>query len=339
MIKKNIVIGLSTLLSACAPCDYEYLSKLPLESSVPAEYRENVTFVKDVRKFGIEQLGLYRCTQNYTTFTNTDTEVDGESRKFYRLFVTKSTVLPNTWEEASRFFEHNTVFQEDVPAMYFTSFEDTLEGELKYYKKEGYDVYTRNVTNYDSVETDQSCSITPFLFEYIKEWQVHTILHEICHDTNENVVGVHFPSEIEEPYCVLFGYAGTVEYFKARNGELSEEYKEALHSFDSYEEEAVKVTRSYTKLQELYQSKKSLAQKLQEREAIFAEVKEVMREEINNARLWDKYPYVKNYPLMLQLYNSKNKNLRQTLEVMKDCPEDKEQALRYIQEMSKKNNK
>ena len=53
-------VSLSILLnavSACAPCDYGRLSKLPLDSSVPEEHREEVTFIKDVRNFGIEQLG------------------------------------------------------------------------------------------------------------------------------------------------------------------------------------------------------------------------------------------------------------------------------------------
>lgn len=313
------------------PCNYVELSELPNEAAIPPEYREQVAFVKDVRKFGIEQLGLRRCTQQYTTFKS-----DQHARTLYRLFVTKDMVLPDTWGEVSTPFENNTVFREDVKAMYFTSYVDTLEDELEYYKQKLYDVYSRNTTNYDPRDSKDGCSITPSFFNYTPEQQVHLILHEICHDTIEEWIRTGSPAEVEEPFCVLVGYAGTVEYLKTRKGTDSQEYKDALQSFMGYEEEAVKVTGWYKRLQGLYRSEKSEAQKLKERQNIFAEAKKFMNEEVNNARLWDKFPYVEHYPLMLQLYNSRNNDILTTLEVIKDCPEDKKKALQYIQERIEK---
>ena len=333
-MSKNVVL-LSILiagLSACAPCDYERLSKLPSESSVPEEHKEKVTFIKEVRKFGIEQLGLKRCTQHYTTYS----ETNEEAKILYRLFVTKPTVLPNTWGEATQFLENQALFREDVNAKYFISFVDTLEDELRYYKQEGYDVYARNTTNYNLIESNDGSSITPSFLNYTPEWQANTILHEICHDTLEAMIG-DLPSEIDEPYCMLFGYAGSIEYFKVKKGIDSEEYTKAMRSFVNSEDIAVKTIQSYQKLQELYKSEKSLAQQQQEREAIFVELQCVLGEEVNNAQLCDKYPYTQYYPLMLQLYRSHNNDLPKILGVMKDCPPDTEKALKYIREIIKNN--
>ena len=212
MSKHHIGILFSALLSACVSQDYGKLSKLPDQASVPAEYREEVAFVKDVRKFGIEQLGLYRNTQQYTTFS----ETDGQAQVMYRLFVAKPTVLPDTWEEASQYFWSDTAFRDNVGAMYFTSFEDTLEDELKYYQKKGYDVHARNVISYNLTNSEKGSSITPNFFKVSKAWQAQTIIHEICHDSVEEWIGDDFPEELNEPFCSLVGRAGAVEYFKMK---------------------------------------------------------------------------------------------------------------------------
>ncbi len=315
-IQKGLIV--SALLSACAPCDYERLSKLPLESSVPAEYRENVAFVKDVRKFGVEQLGLHCCTQHYTTFSKTD----GEARMFYRLFVTKPTVLPNTWEEASQVFENHTVFREDVKAAYFTSFVDTLEDELEYYQKEGYDVYTRNVTSYNLVNSVDGSAITPQFSKDSRAWQAQTVLHEICHDSVEEWIGTNFPSELNEPFCGVIGRAGAVEYFKAKKGVDSEDYQLALKNFNNHLDYSKKANAFYAQLQQLYRSDKPLPQKLKERQQIFTEIKTALNFDANNAVLWDEHPYVKYYPAMVQLYEEENKDVRRILAKTKKHPRD-----------------
>ncbi len=314
-----------TLRISTPPCNYATLSDLPKEDSIPIEYRENVAFIKDVRRFGIEQLGLHQCTEHYTTFKK-----DEEAKTLYRLFVAKPTVLLETWKEATTTFENHTAFREEVDAMYFVSHVDTLEDEYAYYKKKGYDVYVRNTNNYNPVQTTEGVSITPSFFEYTPEWQAHTVLHEICHDSLEEWTGVVLPSAIDEPFCALVGYVGTAEYYKEKKGVESEEYKAAVQSFVNHEGEAITITQSYQQLQQLYKSTKSEAQKKVEREAIFAELQKVMNEEVDNARLWDKYPYVKNYPLMLQMYNKLDKNIYKALQKMRNCPKEENKALEYI---------
>jgi len=323
---KTVISFLLSTLSACAPCDYERLSKLPEISSVPEEYREQVTFIKDVRKFGIEQLGLYHCTQHYTTFSKTD----GEARILYRLFITKPTVLPNTWEEASLIFEHNTIFRENVKAMYFTSFEDTLEDEAKYYKKEGYDVHVRNVTSYNLVNSEEGSAITPNFFKESKAWQAQVVDHEICHDSVEEWIGLDFPAEFNEPFCGVIGRAAAVEYFKVRKGVNSEDYTIALRNFNNHLDYSKKVNSFYTQLQQLYRSDKPLQQKLDERKNIFAEIKRTLNFDANNAVLWDEHPYVKYYPVMVQLYEDGNKDIRRILEDTKKRPQEMLQQINTL---------
>src|SRR3989344_6065262 len=327
--------GLASILlagfSACAPCDYTKLSRLPLVSSVPEEYQDDVTFVKEVRKFGIEQLGLNQCTQHYTTFKKTD----GEARTLYRLFVTRPTELPTTWKEAAHYFEHNTAFREDIKAGYFWSYEDTLEDEREYYTKEGYDVYSRNTADFNEPKSKHGSSLTPSFFSSSKERQAEVVLHEICHDSQEGSTGIHLSEKVNEAFCTMFGHVGVAEYFKSRKGADSGEYKEALQSLADYEENALKISGFYQRLQGLSHSGKSSQQIREDRKIIFAEVKEVLGEEVNNANLWDRFPYVKHFSLMLELYQSQNNNLLQTLRVMKDCPNDEEKALQFISSLIK----
>lgn len=307
---------LSTLLSSCSPCDYEKLSKLPDEASVPAQYRDNVAFIKDVRRFGIEQLGLHSCTQHYTTFSASD----GEAKMLYRLFVAKPTVLPGSWASYSTSFEHNTIFREDVDAMYFNSFEDTLEDELEYYKSQGYDVFSRNVTSYNPPGSDTGSSITAGFLKDNKVWQAQTVLHEICHDSVEEWVGDFLP-ELNESFCGVVGRAGAVEYFKHKKGVNSEEYKRAQEYFHGYLDYSQKVNQFYSQLQVLYRSNKPISQKLEEREHIFAEIKATLDLDANNAVLCDNYSYVKYYPAMFKFYEMYNNDLSSLLDSLKNKKE------------------
>ena len=330
-MRKGLVSVVLAGLAACTPCDYQKLSKLPLASSVPEEYQDDVTFVKEVRKFGIEQLGLNQCTQHYTTFSRTDQE----AKTLYRLFVTKPTELPTDREENFRhYFEHLTAFREEIEAGYFWSYEDTLEDESAYYKKQGYDVYSRNVQDFNEVGSDQGSSLTPSFFNVSPERQANIMLHEICHDTLEEWIG-KFPSDLNEPFCVLVEYAGTAEYYRLKKGVSSPEYKKARESFAAYGENAEKINLVYRRLQELYKSDKSLAEKERERQALFAVAKETVGVDVNNASLWDRYPYVKYYQLMLKMYNAQDKDIYKVLQKMRNCPKDEENALKYIQGLAK----
>jgi len=328
--------GLASILlagfSACAPCDYTKLSRLPLVSSVPEEYQDDVTFVKEVRKFGIEQLGLNQCTQHYTTFKKTD----GEARTLYRLFVTRPTELPTTWKEAAHYFEHNTAFREDIKAGYFWSYEDTLEDEREYYTKEGYDVYSRNTADFNEPKSKHGSSLTPSFFSSSKERQAEVVLHEICHDSQEGSTGIHLSEKVNEAFCTMFGHVGVAEYFKSRKGADSGEYKEALQSLANYEVYALKISGVYQRLQDLYHSGKPSQQMQEDRKIIFAEVEEILGEEVNNANLWDRFPYVKHFSLMFELYHHQHNNLPQTLQMMKDCPAEEKEALKYIRDVIKK---
>lgn len=327
MKKISSSLLVSALLSGCSPCDYEKLSKLPDEASFPAKYREEISLIKEVRRFGIEHLGLYECTKQYTSFSPTE----GEAKPLYHLSVTKPLVLPLSSDKLSENVETISIIREDLEAKHFWSFVDDLQDELKYYKKEGYDTFFRSTTNYNDLGSEGGSAITPQFISSSKTWLASVVLHEICHDGVEEWIGAGFPSELNESYCNVIGMAGAVKFFEQKKGTASAEYKEALRTFERYKEGSSKFNYVYEKLRSLYGNQGlSREQKLEQRQALFADAAPHFSVEVNNAVLWESYAYRRYFPLMVRLYDSYGEDLPSIINEMKQCPENKEEALKYI---------
>ncbi len=338
MLRHNFAKSLvfSTILSAlsgCRPCDPAKLAQAPLLESIPAPYQEDVAFIKDVRKFGIEHLGLYECSQHYTWF-RTD---EAEGHTMYVLSITKPTVLPESRAEKSEFLKLNGFYREDIADfLYLSSEADTLTDERDHYKNKSFDVHWRSTTNYNNFGDAQESPITPSFLKQSRVYQVQTLFHETCHDGVERWIGVNFSSELNESFCGVIGYAGAVEYFRARRGEQSEEYQQALKSFKENNDYHEKIIFFYKHLQALYKSHIPLSAKLEIRSRVFEDAEKVLGEKVNNASLWSRYSYAKYFPLMVQVYEKQGKSVHAVVKKMKDCPEKEERALKYINGQVKK---
>lgn len=329
---KSLVFStILSALSSCAPCDPVKLARSPSTASVPAPYREDVSFIRDARKFGVEYLGLYECSQHYTWFRADE----AEGHTLYILSITQPTVLPESRTEKSKFLKLNGFYREDITDFFYLDSEkDTLEDERDYYKNKGFDVHWRSTTNYDG--NAQESPITPSFLKQSKVNQVQTIFHETCHENVDQWIGKNFSSELNESFCCVIGYAGAVEYFKARQGEQSEEYQQALKSFKWNKDYSEKINFFYQHLQALYKSPRPLSAKLEIRSRVFEYAERVLGEKVNNALLWSRYPYAKYFPLMVQVYEKQGKSVRTILEKMKDCPEKEEDALKFINRLLQK---
>ncbi len=340
MLQHNFTKGLvfSTILStlsACIPCDPAKLSQVPSLASIPAAYQEDIAFIRDARKFGIENLGLYQCSQHYTWFRADE----AEGHVLYILSITKPTILPEyrSAEGKYEFLKLNGFYREDITDfLYLDSEKDTLEDERDYYKNKGFDVYWRSTTNYNNFGNAQESPITPSFLKQSKVYQVQTLFHETCHDGVERWIGVNFSSELNESFCGVIGYAGAAEYFRARRGEQSEEYQQALKSFKRNKDYSEKINFVYQHLQVLYKSPLPLSAKLEIRSRIFEYTKTFPGEEVSNAFLWSEYTYAKYFPLMVQVYEKQGKSVRTILEKMKDCPEKEDDALKFINHLLEK---
>ena len=335
-LQKGITISaLVSALSGCIhqPCDPIKLAQAPSETSVPAQFKENVSFIKDVRKFGVEQLELYECSQHYTWFDNSTKS----EHTAYILTITKPTVLPKSRMAKHQFLNYFSFYRADVSDfLYLDSEKDDLTDERDYYQEKGLDVYWRSTTNYNK---EGGSPITPSFLAWSRVHQVQAVFHETCHATFEQAVS-SFSSELDESFCNLVGYAGTAEYFQAealqKKGTLEEqkavaELAEAEHSMVRHKDFSEHILSFYQQLQTLYESDAPYQKKMEERKKIFEAAKPFVGEEVNNAVLWDRYPYVAHFPLMVQLYEKQGKSVRTVIDKMKNCSE--KEALACIQNL------
>ncbi|MEK6899804.1 MAG: aminopeptidase, partial [Nanoarchaeota archaeon] len=272
-----------------------------------------------------EQLRLYPCTQHYTQFSADN----GKGRTLNLLLVTQPFFLPDSLENFHLNFDSEKEYREPVQAMYFSSTADSLIDEKDFYLQEGYDVFSRSTTNFNDPTLENGSLITPSFLKQPQLEQAFTVIHEICHDNVAHTIG-DFPSELNESYCVLVGRAGAADYYRSRNGENSSEYQKAIKALDKTVDRSEHINSYYFTLQELYKSDKPSADKMEQRDRIFAEAGRFMIGQVNNAALLDAYPYVKYLPLFSQLYESKDKELLLMLEGMKNCPGNEESAIEYI---------
>ncbi len=291
------------------------------------ELKSKLAFIDDVSAFGVEQFGLEE-SPHYAKYYDNPLSRD----TLYLLFVTSPLYLPESWSPQRIPIEKDQEYREPLNGFaFFNSFTDKLDDEKEYYQKQGYDVYRRFTTDYSLTNGLKGAPITKEFLQQDKNQQAQTIFHENCHYWTAGWVGAHFSDLLKESFCQVVGYSGAADYFKERRGTSSPDYLNAVYRLKWYENYVQKLGGCYSRLQEIYNNKKTTSQeKLKQREEILREARKTFGKETNNALLWDQYPYAKYFPLLLKFHESHGGNLRATLEKMKGCPEEEQAALKYI---------
>src|SRR3989338_109265 len=304
------------------------VSTRPPEEPVPEEYKEDVAFIHDVREFGFEKLGLYSGSNHFKHYN------DGSKtppRSLYNLLVTKTTIIPDGRSHNIPITSLQAYRMDIADYAYFWSHSDTLEDERDYYQKEGYDVFWRTETSYNSTIDHKGSPITPEFLSKEKLSQAHTIEHEICHDTIKKQHGTNFPASIDEAYCSMVERAGAMLYFKERQGEQSPSYLAAVVDLENHLQFSAQVNSLWKRLDTLYVNPKLTEdEKLQQREKLLVEARELLqRPEADNADIWDWYTYTKHYPFMIKFYRSYG-DVATTMKLMEMCPKTEEGAVKYM---------
>ncbi|MDP3698345.1 MAG: aminopeptidase [Nanoarchaeota archaeon] len=306
------------------------LNSTPLEERVPAQYKKEVAFVQDVRRFAIEHLGMEQDSKHYTWFT----EKQDNGHTLYILSITEKTILPTSRIAKVEELDKLSAYRADIKEfLYLESEVDTLEDERDYYNKKGYDTNWRSVTDYHTYGGKEGSPITLDFLKSTPEYQAKVVVHELCHGFVEKNIKAGFASSLDESFCSMVGYAGAAEYFTYKN--LPEEHTKAVKAFDHYHTFAEKFVVSFEKLQRLYHEGLSQDEMLKRRAALFAEAEEFMGGEVNNALMWSWHPYLFNYPLMHTVYTVQGDSVPKIMQKMRHCPENEEKALKYIQELAK----
>ncbi|MFC1755027.1 hypothetical protein ACFL96_16810, partial [Thermoproteota archaeon] len=278
--------------------------------------------VAEVKNFAIHELGL-KSSNNYLEYK------ESNPRTIYRLYAVPKTELPDEiddWIHIKKDGEYREL-QEDPFAL--RSSVDKFLDEETFYKDKKYDVIYMIPEQIEEQIIGEGCNLTPEFLRRARHDQAETIIHEDWHYSFDAWSPFSNPErEIDEAAASVLGYVGAIEFMEHKYGKDSDEHKSAIAYFESWKKYTKVRNDTFEELQGLYNTCMEEEDKLALRDDIFQK----RRDEgyiLNNATLWEDRAYIKNSPLILNVYE-KAGSARQLVKVMKDCPTDEEGALEYI---------
>ncbi len=319
----------------CAHVRRQLIPKLVTVSSfdtggikVDKSLEERLSFIADVKNFGMSKLGLI-SSENYMRYRTVE-----DARTLYLLYVAPKTELPDylgNYRDINEDEEYREV--PDDPIILHSKL-DKLVDEEEYYVSNGYDVLRRVVQDFDD---GKGCDLTPLFLANSTAHQVRTILHEDWHHTYDVLRGGGRSREVNESAAQVVGYAGSIEFMRLVYGESSKEYRSATSAYDHAIKHAKLVNSAYDELQEIYDSNISEEKKVKARESVFKRLKNEGYI-YNNASLWDMYPYTKHFISFVNAYE-KLGSVKDFVDMMKGAPTDEAGALKYVLSYGNKKNK
>ncbi len=244
----HVAVGQAGLLARQQPIEH-VLQK----ASLSEPERQKLRLILAVRTFAIEHLGLH-ADGSYTTFV----DVGGPYVTYNVSAAPKDALRPYIW----RF-----PIVGRVPYKGFFKKKYALH-EARKLREKGYDTYVRGVRAYSTLGYFNDPILSSML-TYHDFALMRTILHEMVHQT----VWVKGSVSFNESLANFVANKGAQAYLIWRHGADSPRYRH----YQDLRVDAV-VFQEYmhaivTRLEQLYTGQLSRAQKLQQRERIFAEAK------------------------------------------------------------------
>ena len=281
---------------------------------------KRMELVAAVKQFTRDNLG-FKDTDNYKVYKNNK---DEKATTYYRLYVTGKFNIPETWDGHRVWIEVDSQHYVDIgEGKLFSSAVDKLIDEKKNYISKGYDTYWRSFSSFEG-----GCNLSPEFFEDSIADQISTIIHEDFHCQTDK------QSEIEESMATIVGMTGAVEFTKEYFGEGSKEHKLAQEWLQSWLTYSRFVGKYYYELEGLYAKEMPLEEKMREKRVIQEQAEEE-RSWLNNASIWDKIPYTKNFPLAYQIY-LKHPDMGELVKILLASPKDEKGAVKYLENLLEK---
>ncbi|MFH1064462.1 MAG: hypothetical protein V1729_05255 [Candidatus Woesearchaeota archaeon] len=306
-----------------APAPSYTLDSISLGEIKPTKkLNRQLRHIADMKSFGVDTLGL-EPGPNYTRYKE-GYDIDA----LYRLFVSPKGAIAedtDTWISLWRETEYRTKYNRPFV---LTSHLDDLLDEEEFYREKGYDVSWEETFDY---YTEKGCDVTPFLLQETLVEQVYTVLHEDWHYTLESWhPAEHVDLKVHEASAEVIGYAGAMEYMKARYGKDSFRYRNARRTFRNLKKNAAEVNEAFRLLDVVYASDLPDDKKMLQKEKIL-EKYNMNGWDFNNAALLGYRPYSKHIPVMMDVYE-KAGSVKAFVDLMRDCPVEEETAITYLQD-------
>ncbi|MBU2638762.1 MAG: hypothetical protein KJ955_07350 [Nanoarchaeota archaeon] len=318
----------------------------PADSYHTRRFYETIDLISRVKLYGRKELG-FQETANYREYrpgaADELAENDSVSYMLYIIPKFQITIEP----ERSRYIALPIEYRNDVTeTTILYSRRDNFEDEEAYYRAEGFDVFRRVVVNFSSTSSSRpGCSITD---EFMKDpiaRQIMTPIHEDWHFNRMQVWGHIYIPRIEESLASLVGFAGTVDFSEIEFGTNSKPYEQTVEVLNKWKWRADFTVGYYEELSALY-AMDIPEEEMEERKREFmiratrewnamADADRKIKS-ISNATLMRDLPYTWFFERAYSVYEA-HPDMRELVRILKDTPDDEEQAIEYLERFSTPN--
>jgi len=218
------------------------------DPKVPDDVKLKLRLVREIKAFGEDELGL-KPSSNYESFYDTK----GQPITYIVSACRKDRFQPHLW-----WFP----IIGDVPYKGFFNKEDAV-AEAKELEAQGLDVSLGTAAAYSTLGYFPDPVLSTML-EYPEEQLVALILHELTHGT------IYLPggADFNEGLASFVGWQGALEFARCRYGIGSERYDRTVRAFANEERRDQRAREVFRKLDELYKSGVSPAEKIERRDKI-----------------------------------------------------------------------
>jgi len=332
---------LACLLFACSPtyvlrAGYEEAKILwhrrPIEEvlrrpDLDVATREKLELVLQVRRFAKQDLD-FTVGGSYTSIT----EIASPPIVYVVTAAPRTTLEPYTW-----WFP---VIGRVSYKGYFNA--DAAKHEAQRLEAKGYDTYVRTAVAFSTLGWF-SDPLLPHLLKYEQETLTNIIIHELFHST----FYLSGQTALNESLANFAGHRGTIAFFSQEQGNDADVTRHAMATWESELAISNLLAEGAERLNALYASPLSEAEKLRQREDLFARLQEEFRDlpgpvrqntdfgtvKLNNAVLIQYLTYLKELALFERVYQQNGQDLRITLARITAAAKKEDDPFAGVQEM------
>lgn len=280
--------------------------------------REKLELVLRVRRFAQQDLG-FRVGGSYSSLT----EVTNPPIIHVLTAAPRTTLEPYTW-----WFP---IVGRVAYKGYFDA--ESARKEAQALEARGYDTYTRTAVAFSTLGWFAD-PLLPHLLRYNTETLTNIIIHELFHNT----FYLSDQTALNESLANFAGHRGAIAFFTEEQGGETDATRQAVATWESELAISGFLAEAAQRLNELYTSSVPEAEKLSQREELFARLQEEFRNlpgpvrqntdlgtvKWNNAVLLQALVYLQDLGLFEQVYQQSGQDLRAALKRISDAAEKEE---------------
>jgi len=293
---------------------------------VASDTQEKLRLVLATRDYARDQL-KFNVGGSYASYSY----VDRPDLTYVVLAAPKTELRPYTW-----WF----LIVGSVPYKGYFSKKDA-EVEIERLKAAGYDTALRTSAAFSTLGWFDD-PLLSHLLKYDKVLLSEIVLHELFHNT----LYIKGAGAFNESSANFVGHRAAIDFFRDRFGEGSPEHQRALGLWEEEQEFGAFIGEVARELNDLYGRDIASDDKLRLREEVFARSKaEWLRriadrpmhrfrgfgqQPLNNAVLMHYIVYLKDLDMFESLYQACGRNLRRTIDVMREAVTKKDEPFEAV---------